>query len=261
MAGLGKLVKQAQKMQKGIEALQAQLEAKELDITAGGGAVKIKVNGAGKFLALTLDPEFLKEDPKLVSDTILTAVQDLEHQGYEFESAEASFDLLVRKVAKDHKPWEVGKALTLYKPWFERVTYRVNIEARENGTPVTEATVRLKVAGQIEHTASEGDGPVNALDNALRKALAKFYPSIENVRLVDYKVRVLDDKHGTEGLVRVLVESSDHIDHWTTVGVSPNVLEASWQALVDSIDYKLYKDQKERRAQQPSPVISAARTG
>lgn len=93
---------------------------------------------------------------------ILTAVQDLENKGYEFEAAEASFDLLVRKVAKDHKPWEVEKALTLYKPWFERITYRVNIEARENNTPITEATVRLKVAGVIEHTASEGDGPVNA---------------------------------------------------------------------------------------------------
>src|SRR5499426_1447535 len=166
---------------------------------------------------------------------ILTAVQELENQGYEFEAAEASFDLLVRKVAKQHKPWALDKSFKLYKPWFERITYRVNIEARENGTPVTEGTVRLKVAGHIEHTASEGDGPVNALDGALRKALVRFYPRLNEMQLVDYKVRVVNPKAGTAARVRVVIESRDGTDVWGTVGVSENVIEASWLALCDSI--------------------------
>ncbi|MBY0458846.1 MAG: citramalate synthase, partial [Gemmataceae bacterium] len=146
------------------------------------------------------------------------------------------------KVAKDHKPWEVNKALTLYKPWFERISYRVNIEARENGAPVTEGTVRLRVAGQVEHTASEGDGPVNALDGALRKALVRFYPRLEEMTLVDYKVRVVNPKAGTAAKVRVVIESRDAAGVWGTVGVSENIIEASWLALCDSIEYKLFKD-------------------
>ncbi|HEY1186947.1 MAG TPA: alpha-isopropylmalate synthase regulatory domain-containing protein, partial [Gemmata sp.] len=179
---------------------------------------------------------------KALMTKILHAVQDLENIGYEFESAEASFDLLVRKVAKDHKPWQVDKSLTLYKPWFERVSYRVNIEARENGEPVTEGTVRLKVAGVVEHTASEGDGPVNALDGALRKALVRFYPRLQEMLLVDYKVRVVNPKEGTAARVRVVIESRDSTDVWGTVGVSENIIEASWLALCDSIEFKLFKD-------------------
>ena len=145
-----------------------------------------------------------------------------------------------------HKPWEVDKKLKLYKPWFERITYRVNIEAREAGTPITEATVRLKVGDQIEHTASEGDGPVNALDGALRKALVRFFPSLTEMQLVDYKVRVVNPRAGTAARVRVVIESRDGTDVWGTVGVSENVIEASWLALVDSIEYKLFKDEELR---------------
>jgi 2-isopropylmalate synthase len=179
---------------------------------------------------------------KALMTKILSAVQDLENAGYEFEAAEASFDLLVRKVARDHKPWEVHKVLALYKPWFERISYRVNIEARENGNPITEGTVRLRVAGVVEHTASEGDGPVNALDGALRKALVRFYPRLEEMTLVDYKVRVVNPKAGTAAKVRVVIESRDAKDVWGTVGVSENIIEASWLALCDSIEYKLFKD-------------------
>ena len=118
----------------------------------------------------------------------------------------------------------------------------MNIEARENGTPVTEATVRLKVAGQVEHTASEGDGPVNAIDGALRKALVRFYPRLGEMQLVDYKVRVVNARAGTAARVRVVIESRDGTEVWGTVGVSENIIEASWLALVDSIEYKLFKD-------------------
>jgi 2-isopropylmalate synthase len=200
---------------------------------------------SGHSTILTKTAKYEINHDKALMTKILNAVQDLENQGYEFEAAEASFDLLVRKVAKQHKPWEVDKKLTLYKPWFERITYRVNIEARENETPVTEATVRLKVAGEIEHTASEGDGPVNALDGALRKALVRFFPRLGEMQLVDYKVRVVNPRAGTAARVRVVIESRDGTDVWGTVGVSENVIEASWLALVDSIEYKLFKDEEQ----------------
>jgi len=202
-----------------------------------------ELSGQSTILAKTAKYQLSNNKPLMTK--ILAAVQDLENQGYEFEAAEASFDLLVRKTAKEHKPWEVDKSFKLYKPWFERVTYRVNIEARENNTPVTEATVRLKVAGQIEHTASEGDGPVNALDAALRRALVRFYPRLSEMQLVDYKVRVVNPRAGTAARVRVVIESRDGTDVWGTVGVSENVIEASWLALVDSIEYKLFKDEEQ----------------
>jgi 2-isopropylmalate synthase len=202
---------------------------------------------SGHSTILTKTAKYELNHDKALMTKILNAVQDLENQGYEFEAAEASFDLLVRKVAKAHKPWEVDKKLKLYKPWFERISYRVNIEARENGTPVTEGTVRLKVRDEIEHTASEGDGPVNALDGALRKALIRFYPRLGEMQLVDYKVRVVNPRAGTAARVRVVIESRDHTDIWGTVGVSENIIEASWLALVDSIEFKLFKDEEQGR--------------
>jgi 2-isopropylmalate synthase len=199
-----------------------------------------ELSGQSTILTKTAKYEINHDKPLMAK--ILGEVQNLENQGYEFEAAEASFDLLVRKVAKLHKPWEVQNKLALYKPWFERISYRVNIEAREDGGPVTEATVRLKVADQVEHTASEGDGPVNALDGALRKALVRFYPRLNEMQLVDYKVRVVNPRAGTAARVRVVIETRDGADVWCTVGVSENVIEASWLALVDSIEYKLFKD-------------------
>lgn len=172
----------------------------------------------------------LESDPKLMTK-ILEEVQNLESLGYQFEAAEASFDLLVQKVAG------------VYKPWFERIHYRVNVECEPGQKPLTEATVKLAVAGQVEHVVGEGDGPVNALDNALRKALLGTYPQLEEMHLADYRVRVINSAEGTAARVRVVIESSDHEDVWNTVGVSENVIEASWLALVDSIEYKLLKDQ------------------
>ncbi len=161
---------------------------------------------------------------------ILTAVQDLEHAGYEFEAAEASFDLLVKKVAG------------LYRPWFERLAYRVNIEADGQHAAVTVATVKVRVDDRTEHTVFEGDGPVNALDGALRKALVPMYPRLGEMQLVDYKVRVVNAKAGSAARVRVVIESRDGESVWGTVGVSENVVEASWLALADGFEYKLFKE-------------------
>ena len=179
---------------------------------------------------------------------LLQELKQLEHQGFQFEGADASFELLLQKAINGRKVRH-----------FELVGFRVIDEKRhENEVPIAEATIIVKGPdGQLEHTAAQGNGPVNALDLALRKALSKFYPEIASVQLVDYKVRVLDAGVGTESVVRVLIESADENDHWTTVGVSQNVIEASWQALVDSIDFKLYKDRKRRRAHRAPAAVSS----
>ncbi len=166
---------------------------------------------------------------KAVMTKVLTAVQDLEYAGYEFEAAEASFDLLVKKAAGT------------YRPWFDRLAYRVNIE-QTDGEPVTEATVKLRVSGVVEHHVSEGDGPVNALDAALRKALGRHFPTLAGLELVDYKVRVVNARAGTAARVRVVIESRAGGRVFGTVGVSENVVTASWQALCDAIEYKLFID-------------------
>ena len=161
-------------------------------------------------------------------------MQDLEHEGYEFEAAEASFDILVKKTAG------------LYQPKFVRLSYRVNVETAANGEPVTEATVKLKVGDQVMHTVSEGDGPVNALDGALRKALMSAFPRLAEMHLADYKVRVVNARAETAAKVRVVIEWRDRDSVWGTVGVSENIIEASWLALVDSFEYKLFKDEESR---------------
>jgi 2-isopropylmalate synthase len=177
---------------------------------------------------------------------ILERVKDLEHDGYQFEGAEASFEILV----KEH--------LRQLVPFFHLEGFRVIVEKNgADAAPRAEATVKVSVAGSCEHTAAEGHGPVNALDNALRKALGKFYPRIGEIRLTDYKVRVLNEKDATAARVRVLVETSDGKTAWGTVGVSDNIIEASWEALVDAVTYKLMRD----RAHAHSPSPRAAHRG
>jgi len=166
---------------------------------------------------------------------ILRRTKELEGQGYEFEAAEASFELLIQQ------------ALGRKKKNFRLLGFRVIDEKRQEGeAPLSEATIMVQVDGVMEHAAAMGNGPVNALDQALRRALTKFYPNLKEVELLDYKVRVLSSGEGTGASVRVLIESGDGKTRWGTVGVSHNVIEASWQALVDSIDYKLYKDARHR---------------
>ena len=168
--------------------------------------------------------------------TILQQLKEMEHQGYQFEGAEGSLQLLMKKA--------IGK----YRRFFKLVGFRVIVEKRtEDESPISEATLLINVNGEMEHTAAIGNGPVNALDNALRKALQRFYPSLSEVKLLDYKVRVLAASGGTSAKVRVLNESGDGRMKWGTVGVSENIIEASWQALVDSIEYKLLHDVKPKK--------------
>jgi len=169
------------------------------------------------------------KDP--VTLEILEEIKEMENKGYQFEGAEASFELLMRK------------ALGTLRHHFSVIGFRViDTKLKEGDKPLSEATVKVKVGGRIEHTAAEGDGPVNALDNALRKALEHFYPQLKEMRLLDYKVRVLPSGHGTASVTRVLIESGDSESRWGTVGVSDNIIDASYHALIDALQYKLVKD-------------------
>lgn len=158
---------------------------------------------------------------------VLQRIKELEHYGYQFEGAEGSFELLVLKMMK------------AYQPLFKLEGFRLIIEKREDGQLFSEATIKVRVGDVQVHTAAEGNGPVNALDNALRKALEEIYPALKKIKLTDFKVRVIDGVDGTGAQVRVLIESRDEHTSWGTVGVSPNVIEASWIALVDSLEYGL----------------------
>ena len=159
---------------------------------------------------------------------LMATLKERENEGYQFEGAEGSFELLMRK------------AMGTHKPSFQLLGFRVIVEKKQDdGNSGSEATVMVKVGEVVEQAAATGAGPVSALDHALRKALEKFYPQLREVKLLDYKVRVLSANRGTESKVRVLIESGDHKDKWGTVGVSENIMEASWQALADSIEYKL----------------------
>jgi len=188
---------------------------------------------SGKSSILTKAKEF-KIDFRRNSGKVkelLQKVKQMESGGYQFEGAEGSFELLMKKA--------IGK----HKTFFDLEGFRVIVEKDERGRLRSEATIKVIVKGKEEHTASEGDGPVNALDNALRKALERFYPELKSMSLTDFKVRVIDATQGTAAKVRVLIESRDEKDEWGTIGVSENIIEASWQALVDSIEYKLLKEE------------------
>ncbi|MBN2011781.1 citramalate synthase [candidate division KSB1 bacterium] len=168
-------------------------------------------------------PEGRDFSSKFVQD-----IKTLEYEGLQFDGAEASFELLLRS------------ELNHYQPYFEITYSKVNVMFNERGDDYSEAVLKVKVGDEEEHTAADGDGPVNALDNAMRKALTRFYPEIADMHLVDYKVRVLGEQNGTGAKVRVLVESSDNTDVWSTVGVSTNIIKASLQALSDAMNYRLY---------------------
>jgi 2-isopropylmalate synthase len=190
---------------------------------SGRAAIKRKAEDYGFHLS--------ESDP--VALQVLEELKDLENKGFQFEAAEASFELLLNRA--------MGKS----KRYFELIGFRViNQKVKEDKESIAEATILVKVGGSVEHTAALGQGPVNALDNALRKALEKFYPQLKEMQLNDYKVRVLPGTPGTAAQVRVLIESQDANNNWRTVGVSHDIIEASWQALVDSINYKMYSDEK-----------------
>lgn len=190
---------------------------------AGGSSVILK--------AMELGMDIDRSSPEVRS--VLAEIKELESKGYEFEAADASFKLLVQKVLNQHKPF------------FELEGYRVMIEKRgPHDAPISEATVKLTVQGEREHTVAEADGPVDALDRALRRALTRFYPEIADVYLTDFRVRILDPEEAASATTRVLIESSDGEQTWTTVGVSDNIIEASWEALVDSVEHRLFLVEK-----------------
>ncbi|HVO33427.1 MAG TPA: citramalate synthase [Elusimicrobiota bacterium] len=190
-------------------------------------AGKSNVLMKGRELALKV------EGDSKASAAVLESLKQKELEGYHFEGAEASFQLLVEK------------SLGRYRPAFALDHFRVSVE-HEHSALVTEATVKVRVGGKAHHTVAEGDGPVNALDNALRQALEKFYPSLVDMALTDFKVRVIDATAGTAAKVRVLIESRDSRDEWATMGVSTNLIEASWLALVDAVEFKIFKDRTSR---------------
>jgi 2-isopropylmalate synthase len=155
----------------------------------------------------------------------LDAIKELEYQGYSFEAADGSLSVMLRK------------RLGTYEPSFSLESFRVIAEKREDGRVATEATIKVVVGGHRYIATAEGNGPVNALDKALRIAIGRFYPVLSRIELEDYKVRVLDENKGTAAITRVLIESGDGDRSWGTVGVSENIIEASWEALVDALDY------------------------
>lgn len=197
-----------------------------------------ELSGRSNIVAMTVKHN-LRQDRELM-DRILAEVVRLENRGYQFEAAEASFDLLVKR------------CIGTFTPHFELLKYHVEVVADQMREVLTEATVKLRVGRETRHEVAEGDGPVNALDAALRKALNGRYPNLNQMHLMDYKVRVVNSEAGTAARIRVFIESRDDQDLWGTVGVSENIIEASWLALVDAIEYKLYKDQV------PVPVPAAS---
>ncbi len=180
-----------------------------------------------KELGIHLD----EKDPKIID--LLNKLKELEHAGYHFEAAEASLELFIKRT------------FIKYKKFFHVKGYDVHVYL-QNGKLSSEATIRAKVDAKEEHTASLGDGPVDALANALKKALLKFYPSLAEFELIDYKVRIINPEEGTAAKTRVLIQFRDSRHTWSTIGVSTNIIEASWEALVDSIEYKLLKDLEEK---------------
>jgi 2-isopropylmalate synthase len=220
-----------------------------IDPAAVGNAQRVLVSDlSGRSNLLAKAEQFgldLSRRPDAVQE-LLGRLKDLEARGYAYEGAEASFELLMRHALEGSRP-----------RFFRLIGFRVIDEKRRDDEPsVAEATIILEGPnGEIEHTAAQGNGPVNALDGALRKALTKFYPEVEEVVLHDYKVRVLGGAGGTAAVVRVLVESGDRRQRWGTVGVSENVIEASWQALADAMDYKLYHSKRRRRSAAPRRTV------
>ena len=191
------------------------------------GTLLSDVSGRGTLLERVrlYAPDIDKDAPQIRE--LLGLVKKLENQGYHFESAEASFELHVMRV------------FHLYQELFHRSGFRIIVEKREDDSHLSEATIKVQIGDRLVHTAADGDGPVNALDNALRKALSEIHPEVNRIRLVNYRTHILEDSVGTESRVRVIIESSDGETIWGTVGVSENIIEASWEALVDSIQYGL----------------------
>ncbi len=202
-----------------------------VDPTRVGNLARVVVSELAGRASLTLKAQEMGIE--LSGDTaaeVLDSIKDLEYEGYSFEAADASLDLMLRK------------RLGTYEPFFRLESFRVIAEKREDGRVMTEATIKVHVQGHRFIATAEGNGPVNALDKALRIAIGRYYPRLEEIELADFKVRVLEGKKGTGAVTRVLIETADAQREWGTVGVSENIIEASWEALVDAVEYGLSKE-------------------
>ena len=201
-----------------------------IDPAAVGNLARVVVSELAGRASLTMKAQELgidlTGDPETVG-AVLDSIKELEHRGYSFEAADASLEIML------------GKRLGTYEPFFRLESFRCIMEKREDGRVMTEATIKLHVEGHRYIATAEGNGPVNALDRALRIAIGRYYPALDAIELTDFKVRVLDEKKGTGAVTRVLIESADGEKSWGTVGVSENIIEASWEALVDSVEYGL----------------------
>ncbi|RKP54313.1 citramalate synthase [Cohnella endophytica] len=202
------------------EHIEPQLVGNKQRVLVSELAGQSNILSKAQEMGLDVNPDSMK------SRNVIDRIKELEHQGYQFEGADASLELLLRDA--------YGGSVQI----FTVDSFKIMVE-KTGGQMTTEAIVKISVAGEQVYTVAEGNGPVNAMDNALRKALVQYYPGIRDIHLTDYKVRVLDEKDATAGKVRVLIESTDFKDTWNTVGVSSNVIEASWEALIDSIRYAL----------------------
>ncbi|MGB9899103.1 alpha-isopropylmalate synthase regulatory domain-containing protein, partial [Thermanaerothrix sp.] len=187
-----------------------------------------ELSGRGNLLSKA-EEYGLDLDKKFDIASALKDLKSMEAQGFSFEAAEASVVMMLRRRQPD------------YQPPFELIDFTASVEHRQGRGMIAEATVKVRVNGEIIHTAADGNGPVNALDRALRKALRPFYPEIDHFHLKDYKVRILDGNHGTMATTRVLIDTSNGVSQWSTVGASTNIIEASWFALADSIEYGIWE--------------------
>jgi 2-isopropylmalate synthase len=201
---------------------------------AGRGSVMSRASGAG----IDLDDDEVRRS--------IEKLKEREHRGYSYEAADASFELLLRR--------EAGT----YEPLFRLESFRVVTEKRADGRVETEATIKLWVGEERYIRTAEGNGPVNALDRALRAAITEQHPEIAEVELTNFKVRILDEHHGTASVTRVLLDSSDGVDSWGSLGVSENVIEASWEALVDSLEYAFQPRSADRGGGRPAAVAGDA---
>jgi 2-isopropylmalate synthase len=194
-----------------------------------GRIVISELSGKGAVVrkAQELGMQLEGDDTRVAS--VLKRLKAREHEGFHYEAADASFDLLLREELAPHDPF------------FRLESFRVIVEQREDGHTVVEATIKIHVGDERIISTAEGNGPVNALDSALRQAIVSKYPHLADIELVNYKVRILDETKGTGAVTRVLLDASDGEDSWGSIGVSENIIEASWQALVDSIEFGLLR--------------------
>jgi 2-isopropylmalate synthase len=217
----------------GVEADPATFEHLDPGVVGNRREVLVsELSGKGTVHARARDAGISLDDD--AAARVVDRIKDLEHRGYHFEAADGSFELLLRKETGD------------YEPLFRLESWRAIVEKRADGRVETEATIKIWVAGERYVRTAEGNGPVNALDRALRKALVEIHPHLRDIDLVNFKVRILDETKGTGAVTRVLLDASDGEDVWGSIGVSENVIEASWDALVDSLEFGMQVTRRER---------------